>query len=359
MALAAYGSCAPFEGANVLVCDGTSLKVDLRGSYDHPAASVSDFFDRHGFAMTAPRVPGAAIEEDHRNAAAFIQHQLERAVGARLRYLLSVTGETAIAFAGGLAYNCKLIATLEDELGVPVFVPPSPGDQGLCMGAILSFLESHSKPGRGLSAESKMGGSYQPDRDVLASVAQQARAKLHVIDRQFLASVIVDRLCADKIVALMEGRSEIGRRALGARSFLCIPSDAAMDRLRELKHRELFRPFGASILDTEIDEIFPAGKPDPFMLRAPFARGDEVIRRVAHVDGTLRAQNVSSSDRTLLRDVLHEMRSRGMIALLVNTSLNRAGEPLVETVNDALAIFDTLTTLDLLVFADASCYLER
>jgi carbamoyltransferase len=359
MALAALGDPMAFGEISLFTSSGGPLGVNLTGSYSEPAASVLDFFARNGVTVAPARACDGSIEADHRNAAALVQYQLEKALTARVKYLLAATHQEAVCLAGGVAYNCKLIATLEHDLGIPVFVPPSPGDQGLGLGAVLDVLESKYFVRKRYEPTSRLGGRYRPSAASLTDVEQRLNCTCSRPPDAKLASAVVDRLIDGAIVGLFEGASEIGRRALGGRSLLCLPDPVVMDRLRLLKRRESFRPFGASVLQSEARLMFPFGQPDPFMLRAPMVVSHSPLRHVAHSDGTLRAQLVMSSESTLLRAILEELQARGRVGAVVNTSMNRAGEALVEDDGNALALFEAWGDLDLLVFSDDGVLLER
>lgn len=359
MALAALGSPSALGSTDVVTSDGGPLQVRLGASDDEPAASVERFFRDQGLKIEPARQAGGEIHPDHRNAAAFIQKQIEVAIANRLRRLLECTGQQSISFSGGVAYNCRLIGALENELEVPVFVPPSPGDQGLAIGAVLAVLERDFDIRARHEPTSRLGGAYSLDSERSSSAsAGMACAEIRGSRSQLVAHT-VRRLREGAIVGLFEGQSEVGRRALGGRSLICLPEAGAMDRLRVLKAREEFRPFGASIAEAEALKTFdPARQPDRFMLRAHVTTSTH-FNTVAHVDGTLRAQLVMKDEDSFLREVLDFLAHSGYPALVVNTSMNLAGEPLVEDADDAIGLFKSSQALDLLVFADDQVVLDR
>jgi len=153
----------------------------------------------------------------------------------------------------------------------------------------------------------------------------------------------VDLLCAGQVIGLCQGRSEFGPRALGQRSILADPRRAATrDWINaQVKQREWFRPLAPVVLEEEAGRYFDLIAPSPFMQYAVAVRPEaaESIPAVVHVDGTARVQTVAADGDPLLRAVLTEFAARTGIAVLLNTSLNRRDEPIVETPLQALATF--------------------
>ncbi|MFG6475749.1 carbamoyltransferase C-terminal domain-containing protein [Microbacterium sp. P06] len=360
MALAAYGDPYAFGELEIFPGRQGPLAVDMAGGYSTPAESVVDFFSRHGVTVSAPRGPGDPITKDHLNAAAFIQHQLEAAVTARLRELLEATGLRTLCVTGGVAYNCKLIGHLERELSVPVFVPPSPGDQGLGVGAALSYLPQKDRRGSRTSAEARLGGIHPISRTEAESGASSARSTVTRATRpQSQVDSAVQSLIAGSIIAIVDGKSEFGRRALGARSFIALPQQRPMQRLRAIKRREWFRPFGVSVLGSMAMEVFDGAMPDRFMLRTAKVAAMEAVEGLVHRDGTLRAQWVDESEETLLALILRALLAEGLPAILVNTSLNLDSEPIVETDSQALDLFCRYTEIDKLILTNSGYVFSR
>jgi len=353
MALAAVGNRKAFHDLRLIYGGAEELRVDLCGDPDEPSASVVDFFTRHGVDVGPPRRHGEPIERIHADVAAFVQSELERAVAARLRHLVERTGATSIGLAGGVAYNCRLVAALEADLGLPITVPPSPGDQGLAMGAVLDYLEVVEGIAMQHPAKARLGGLYVP------GLPNGPGVRARSIQRSELADEIADVLLGGGIVALIDGRSECGRRALGARSLLCLPDPEPMERLRVAKNREPFRPFGASVLASAVADVYIDRGPDPFMLRAPLVRPDGPAAPIAHVDGTLRAQLVPDDDDSTLGGVLRTLVGRRRPGLVVNTSMNLAGQPIVETPEEGMQLFRECEAIDLLVLADGPFVVSR
>ena len=359
MALAPYGNAHAFGQLRLFSACQDAFKVYLSGPYDKPAKSVVDFFKRNGILVSPARKPDGKFEDDHLNAAAFVQAQLEEKVTTRLRSLLSVTGQTALCLAGGVAYNCHLIAHLEQTLAVPVFVPPSPGDQGLGIGAIISYLEKTGVAYGRYVPNARLGGIKKCNSGNARSLAKKMGTKLRSqLDLAEMTSSVVEALCSGAIVAIVDGKSEYGRRALGARSLLSLPVKGPAERLRTLKNREWFRPFGATMLRSLGEIVYGENLADSFMMRAPQVQNSELLGILPHIDGTLRAQIVDNGDGTLIGRILHGLVERGLPSVVLNTSFNLDGDPLVETEEQAIDLFVQHDQIDVLALADSALLLR-
>jgi carbamoyltransferase len=166
-----------------------------------------------------------------------------------------------------------------------------------------------------------------------------------------LAGHVADALAGDAVVAWFQGRSEFGPRALGHRSLLADPRRAAnLERLNEVKGREQFRPVAPMVLEERAGEIFRGNVPSPFMLFTHDVHPDwrERIPAVVHIDGTARIQTVDRRTEPLMAAVLEGFEARTGVPVVVNTSLNTAGRPMVDDPRDALECFGS-APVDLLV----------
>jgi carbamoyltransferase len=347
MALAAYGNANRFAHIKLLSRSGGRLRIHLDPQADPPGSSVERFFARHGTSVVPSRRPGEEVHPDHMDAAAFVQGEVESFLAEELASMLGDTGLRALVLCGGVAYNCRIVGLLERMLDVPVFVPPSPGDQGICMGAVHACLETMGIRDH-IDATSFLGG--MPGAQQVQAGDAATRSVLHVCAPDDLPRAVACHLHAGRVVALVEGASEFGRRALGHRSLLSLPDPPLLERLRAIKQREWFRPFGVSMLASLAKRCF-AQAPDRFMLRATVLEPGtcDALEPVAHADRTIRAQLIDDDDPGLLAAVLRELACLGRDPALVNTSLNRMGEPLVETFADAYELFCESPGVDVLV----------
>lgn len=319
-----------------------------------------------------PRQPGEKLAEEHLDLAASLQDVLEDTVVALARQLQEKTEERRLAMAGGVALNCVLNARLRDS-GIfdEVWVQPAAGDAGTALGAALwidarlrqdpavSAPETTRAPGqltplasrRWHMAHAYLGPAYDDE-----SVEQLLRwAKVPYRRLHDVASEVAALLAQDRIIGWFQGRMEFGPRALGARSILASPLQRDMQaRLNELKDREDFRPVAPMVPHEQLGEWFAPASANrghsPFMLFTYEVLPAAASRIPAgcHIDGTARVQTVSRSDNPLLHDLLCAFGQLTGAPVLINTSFNVRGEPIVCTPAHALTAFYT-TPLDALV----------
>ncbi len=292
--------------------------------------------------------PNAWAEEANRpgyaRLAADLQEDLEEVVVDFLRRLQERTGERAVALAGGVALNCVLNGRIARDCGFEeVFVPPWPGDDGVALGCAWfgrHVLEQPEAAPRRRPVPPALGRAWGPE-EVAAALRGFASWVEHEPCPDPAAAAAAD-LAEGRVVAWFQGRSEFGPRALGQRSFLAHPGDrATAERLnREVKGREPFRPFAPAVLEEEAAAWFEPGPPSPWMSFAVRAREalPAPIEAVLHVDRSARWQTVGPGDGPL-RPLLEAFHRRTGLPLVLNTSFNRAGEPIVETPADALRSF--------------------
>ncbi|AWP22867.1 carbamoyltransferase [Acidiferrobacter sp. SPIII_3] len=270
------------------------------------------------------------------------QHAFEEGVLALARWLAVKTGAEDLCFAGGTALNCSANDRLWRESPFRrVFIPPAPSDAGTALGcAIYGLTEILKAPCRYRWNTDFLGPARAPGAidDALHTACDL------VIERpDDLSARIADLLAHSRVVGLYQGRSEFGPRALGHRSILGDPRDV---RVRDwinarVKQREWFRPLAPIVLLEEAERFFEIKGPSPFMQFAAGVRPEAttVIPAVTHIDNTARLQTVADSDDPLLRRILADFARRTGVPVLLNTSFNRKEEPIVETVDEALATF--------------------
>jgi len=249
--------------------------------------------------------------------------------------------------AGGTALNCVANSVLARRGPYEhVWVQPAAGDAGTSLGAALQLTASGGTMPEPM-ATAALGRGWS-DEELTRRLNQ---AKLPYESPADLAAVVAEALAANAVVAWYQGRSEFGPRALGHRSLLAHPGDRRnLERLNDIKGREQFRPVAPLVLVERAAEIFDGPLPSPYMLfvHDVAASWRERIPAVVHVDGTARIQTVDRADEPLLARLLEEFDRRTGLPVLVNTSLNTAGRPMVDSPSDALELFGS-TPADLLV----------
>ena len=278
--------------------------------------------------------------------AASMQKRLEEMLLELASWLREETGSPRLAMAGGVALNCVANARLHrDGRFDEIWVQPAAGDAGTALGAALFVARSLGDRVRPMRTAA-LGRSWSEEE--LRGWLAGADVAFERVDD--VAAVVADELARDGIVAWFQGRSEFGPRALGHRSLLADPRRAEnTERLNDVKGREQFRPVAPMVLEQRAAEIFSGRLPSPHMLFthdvAPAWR--ERIPAVVHVDGSARIQTVSADDEPLMARVLEEFEARTGVPVVVNTSLNTAGRPMVDDPRDALECFGS-APIDLL-----------
>jgi carbamoyltransferase len=282
----------------------------------------------------------------HADLASSVQQRVEEVLLDLARWLHGRTNETALTLAGGVALNCVANARLAREGPFEhVWVQPAAGDAGTALGAALYLAAASGDRIEPMSTAALGRGWSDTDLQLILATAGQQ------IDRsEDVADEVAAALAANRTVGWFQGRSEFGPRALGHRSLLADPRHADnLERLNDIKGREQFRPVAPLVLLDRAAEIFDGVLPSPYMLFVHEVR-DEWRSRIpaaVHVDGTARVQTVDPAEEPLLAEVLRRFEARTGVPVLINTSLNTAGRPMVDHPRDALELWGS-SPLDLL-----------
>ncbi|MCG5431678.1 carbamoyltransferase [Mycobacterium sp. MYCO198283] len=325
MAMASYGRPAYAERLRELVyaCDDGTFRTE-RVDWDE---------------FTPPRAPGAEdLDPVHADLACSVQTVVEEVLGDLVRWLAGRTSSRTLCLAGGVALNCVANTELHRAGDFEtIWVQPAAGDSGTALGAALALAAEHREPISPMPSAS-LGRGWSDDE--IAEILDTADIVYERPDD--IAVAVAEALAANQLVGWFQGRSEYGPRALGNRSLIGDPRHAAnLERLNNVKGREQFRPVAPMVLADRAAEIFSGGPlPSPYMLFvhdvAPAWR--DRIPAVTHVDGTARIQTVDAS-----QPVLHRMISTFAdltgVPVVVNTSFNTAGRPMVDSPRDALECF--------------------
>jgi carbamoyltransferase len=295
------------------------------------------------------RERGSEFTPKHMDIAASLQAVLEDIVLRMADWLHEQTGAENLAMAGGVALNCVMNARVRDRGRFKrVWVQPAAGDAGTSLGAAL-WIDSQQRGAshrRWTMDHAFLGPAYGDD-DIEAFLRQ---AKLRYRRAGDLAGEVADLLMQDKVVGWFQGRMEFGPRALGARSILASPLDASMQqRLNQIKDREDFRPVAPVVLEEEAANWFVDGAVSPFMVFVYDVRPDKADRipAVRHVDGTARIQTINRGQNAAYYDLVKAFGERSGVPVLINTSFNTRGEPVVCSPRDAVESFCS-TPLDVL-----------
>jgi carbamoyltransferase len=393
MGLAPYGEpkyAGLIRDKLVHVCDDGSIRLDM---------DYFDFADR--LTMTGAgferlfggpaRAPESKLTQREMDLARSIQDVTEEIVLKMARHAKKTTGAKHLCLAGGVALNCVANGKLhEARIFDDLFIQPAAGDAGGAVGAALAVWHRHLGMPRE-SAEKRgtwrLGGSPLPpyedgmsgaflgpsySSEEISSWLSSKGYPFRTVDRTALPGAVADLLAAGKVVGLLQGRMEFGPRALGGRSILGDPRSPAMQSLMNLKikFRESFRPFAPSVLREDAAAWFEFDADSPYMLlcadvaknlRREMTDAERAlwgierlnvprssIPAVTHVDYSARLQTVRKETNPVYHAILAAFRDRTGCAVVVNTSFNVRGEPIVCTPEDAYRCF-MRTAMDALV----------
>jgi carbamoyltransferase len=326
------------------------------------------------------RSPDAELTQAHMNLALAIQQVTEDIVLRLARTAREATGCRRLVMAGGVALNCVANGKLVDaRIFDDTWIQPAAGDAGGAVGAAYAVWHIHRRQPRAVSSCDAMAGSYLGPQfsglDVERTIRTFGARAVAASDSAALAAAVAHRLAAGQVGGWFQGRMEFGPRALGNRSILGDPRDPAMQKRLNLKvkFREGFRPFAPSVLEEDAAEHFALDHPSPYMLlvapvqeaqqrplpaalqnapmydRLYFQRSH--VPAVTHVDYSARIQTVSHTTNPRYWELLQAFKALTGCGVLVNTSFNVRGEPIVCTPDDAYRCF-MRTDMDFLAIGD-------
>ena len=309
----------------------------------YPAGAVIDenrfpYLKRFNDPNAWHREPGMVRDVD-KNLAWHVQKETEQQVIELIKKAVDLTGETNIVISGGYGLNCvcnyRLLAEFPDY---KFYAEPTSNDGGTAIGLARYAWHVRNQDSTVRPLTSAYLGPV-PDYNQLQIIEQNFNNNIAVEDAT--VDDIVDMIDSGSIVAIFQGRSEAGPRALGNRSILFDPRRAdGQDIVNQVKNREWFRPFAASVLDEEASSWFDMRTltSSPFMLYAVDVLNDkkDLIPAVTHVDGTCRIQTVTTEQNPRYYELISAWNRKTGVPMLLNTSFNLAGQPLVESVIDAV-----------------------
>ena len=269
-----------------------------------------------------------------------MQYALEETAKYLAVWLHKKTGMRNLCLAGGVALNCKMNGELARLPFIDnIYVTPIAGDAGAGLGAAVFSSVNHNghRPRPLLTAD--IGRGFN-NKDILLALDQSGVSYSHI---QNPAEEAINKLLDEKVISFYQGRSEIGPRALGNRSILALPQESATrDYINsQVKHRELWRPLCPSVLQDQSDVYFDNSSGYPFMNISSHASdfAKKRIPAVIHVDGSVRVQSVSKGTSSIYYDLLKLTGSAIGDPVLLNTSFNGRGEPIVDSPTDAIRCF--------------------
>jgi len=330
----------------------SEFQLNLRMRFIGERTYNSTFTDDLVALFGQPRLSKDPINQYHKDLAFNVQFKLEEIMRGLVLKLLSLTNCSNICLAGGVAMNCKMNGKISEMSEIhDIFVQPASSDNGASIGAAILVARDS-----GIKSFSKLENCYfgpeYSDEQILKALLE---SKVNFTKIENLPQIVSEYLQDGKLIGWFQGRSEFGARALGNRSILANPLDINMkDKLNlEVKHRESWRPFCPSVTIDSYNKYFGKAPINLFMILAfPVVKEfHDIIPSVVHIDGTARPQAVDKKSNPRFYELLEIFGNKTGHPVLINTSFNIQGEPIVETPQDAIRCFFS-TGLDILVMND-------
>jgi len=288
---------------------------------------------------------------EYQKLARYIQEQLNKWAIKKVNFLIKKVGIKNICISGGVALNGIMNEKIENALNVPVFVPPYPSDPGQALGnAIYGYIHQTGNNNNSLIKKVQfrnytyLGFNYS-EKDIMMAIKKISTT--HSVKFELLDNIeekTAELLSQDKVIGWFQGRSEYGARALGDRSILGSPKGIMIrDKINILKGRELFRPLAPSVLSEKKLEYFYEGCPliDKYMLSISKVKKEKIkeIKGAVHIDKTSRIQEVKEKDNEKYYSLIKNFYRISGVPMVLNTSFNAAGKPIVESPYDAMLAF--------------------
>jgi len=281
--------------------------------------------------------------DNRRDMAYAVQTQTQKQVADLIRKAVAMSGKKNVVLSGGYGLNCVAnywyLQELKDE-GINLYVEPVSNDAGTAMGAAMLQHRAVTKDKTVHPQKETLynGPAYCYSTEQIKEIVDKYEGEVSTVTNED----VVDLLSNRNIVAIFQGRSENGPRALGNRSFLYDPTDPnGKDHVNKVKRREYFRPFAGTILEEDVHEWFDLRgmKSSPTMMYAVNCQPgiEEKIPAIIHVDGTCRIQTVNKEQNENYYNLIKAFKDKTGIPMVFNTSFNLGGDPLVETLDNAVS----------------------
>ncbi len=331
-----------------------------------------------------PRKPEAELSQREMDLAASVQKVTEEVIVKLAKNIASETGDKNLCLAGGVALNCVVNGILvKEKVFENIWIQPAAGDAGGALGAALvAWHIGHNKDRSAYSNKDGMNGSYlgpEYSDNEIEDFLRNSGAKFYKFDELELIQEVVQSLSKEKAVGWFQGRMEFGPRALGNRSIIADPRSKLMQKQLNLKvkYRESFRPFAPSILSENVSDWFEYEEASPYMLLVSNVRKSKCnemneqqknlfgiqklnvprsqVPAITHVDYSARIQTVHQDTNPKYHALISHFKNITDCPILVNTSFNVRGEPIVCSPSDAFKCFMG-TELDVLVMGNYLLY---
>ncbi len=298
------------------------------------------------------RTPEADLEQFHKDIAASLQKITEEVMLKIARHAKKITGSRYLCLAGGVALNCRANSViLRTKLFDDIFIQPAAGDAGGALGAALAVW--HKKyDGERLPRLNHVDLGNEYSESEIGSFLRQENLPFEKLTTEAIIEKTARLITGDNVIGWFQGRMEYGPRALGHRSIIADARNKANWQKvnMKIKFRESFRPFAPTVLMEKVQEYFDINCESPYMLLTADVRPEkrQEIPAVTHVDGSARVQTVRADDNPTFHALLSAFQKQTGCGVIINTSFNVRGEPIVESPKDALHCFLN-TDMDFLI----------
>lgn len=356
MGLASFGDRAVFANYSAFIEDASGVVSALKDERytDDFTKDIQGWFKKKGVTIPDRRLRNETIRPFDMHLAAWAQDQLEQSIIRRVKGLIDKYHVDTLCVTGGVAMNSVMNRKLEEALGITVYIPPSPGDAGLALGAAAEYFWKRDRQVPKFHTTPYLGPIYSI-AEIMDSMCGYEK-KLYIQRVSEPEKHAARMIASGKVIGWFQDRSEYGPRALGNRSILASPSNSWTKEIlnSQIKLREWFRPYAPVVLEEDADTYFDMLSPVPYMMKvAPVkiqARVD--MPACIHVDGSARLQTVSADSNNKFYHLIKELKKITGVPVVLNTSFNLAGMPIVETPADAINCFQKTIGMDVLFIGD-------
>lgn len=291
------------------------------------------------------RLPEQDNTQFYKDVAASAQEIVEEVILKTVQYAIAKTNIKNVCLAGGVALNCKANGMLlQQKIADAIWIQPASGDSGGALGAAYTIWHQHLGNSKKKLLDSPTSHAYLGTHYTHAEIKQvllEYSLSFHVLSDKELITLLAQKLVNKEVVGWFQGKMEFGPRALGNRSILALPTFSDMKSYlnQKIKKREGFRPFAPIVMEDKANKWFQKIDTSKYMLFTYQSDCKEHIPSCIHEDNSARVQTISIEDNSLLYRVLNEVNTLTGVPLLINTSFNVRGEPIVESPLDAIKCF--------------------
>jgi carbamoyltransferase len=356
MGLAPYGK--PVYAETILrelvsLKEDGSFRLNMKYfGYDYGLTMTNKAF--HRLFGSAPRTPESTLTQFHKDMAASIQFVTDEIMVRMTKHLHRETGSQNLCLAGGVALNCVSNSKILSASGFKnMFIQPAAGDAGGSVGAAFYIHNMLLQNKRTFTWSHNFLGPEYSEESIKESL-QQLQIPFEWLNENSIIQATAKLIADQQVVGWFQGRMEFGPRSLGARSILADPRNPEnYSRVNlKIKFRESFRPFAPVVIQECMNDFFDFDRPSPYMLFVAQVRSDKrMIPAVTHVDGSARLQTIARNDHPLFYDLITAFDNLTGCPVIINTSFNVRGEPIVCSPIDAIKCF-LRTDMDYLVLGN-------